>query len=161
LRRLPDDVRSFLVETSLVERLTAPLCDAITGAHTGNQMLEVLERSNLFVEPLEDRREWYRLYTPFRETLKTLLRTQSPERMPELYLRASAWYQAHGYMVEAIECAFRAGDMPRAAHLVETAADSALWAGHPETVLAWISRLPEPLIQQQSRLCIAHAEALL
>lgn len=161
LAHVPDGVRAFLIETSVVERLSASLCDAMTGMRASNQMLDQAEQANLFVEPQGDHGMGYRLHTPYREALQALLRARSPGRVPALCLRASVWYEAHGQIGEAIEYAFQAGGARRAARLIDAAADAVLRDGRPERLLAWIARQPETLVRQRPGLCVAHAEAAL
>src|SRR6266851_4372984 len=93
LQRQPESVRSFLQQTSILERLSGPLCDAVTGQDSGRNMLEALERANLFVVPLDNRRHWYRYHHLFADVLHARLLHEQPDRVPDLHLRASAWYE--------------------------------------------------------------------
>src|SRR5437879_9823247 len=124
LQRQPDTVRTFLRDTSILERLSGPLCDAITGRDDGKAMLEALERANLFVVPLDDRRRWYRYHHLFADVLRARLLDEHPDHVPDLHGRASAWYQHNGEPSEAIRHSLAAEDFPRAAELVERAVPS-------------------------------------
>src|SRR2546429_2676370 len=93
LQRQPESVRSFLRDTSILERLSGPLCDAITGRDDGKATLEALERANLFVVPLDDRRRWYRYHHLFADVLRARMLDEQPERVPQLHRRAGGWYE--------------------------------------------------------------------
>ena len=89
LQRQPEHVRSFLLQTSILDRLSGPLCDAVTGQDGGKAMLEALERGNLFLVPLDDRRQWYRYHQLFADVLQAHLLDEQPDDVPELHRRAS------------------------------------------------------------------------
>ena len=93
LQRLPDEIRMFLLDTCILERLNGPLCDAVAGRSNGKAMLGTLERRNLFVVPLDDQRRWYRYHHLFADVLQAHLEDEQPERAPELHRRASEWYE--------------------------------------------------------------------
>ncbi len=95
LQRQPADVREFLSQSSVLDRLSGPLCDAVTGGQTGREMLEALERANLFVVSLDDRREWYRYHHLFADALRARTLNDHPERVAVNHLRASEWYERH------------------------------------------------------------------
>src|SRR5215216_5192143 len=119
LQRQPQPVRSFLQQTSILDRLSGPLTDAVTGQDGGKAMLEALERANLFVVPLDDQRRWYRYHHLFADVLRARLRESQPERMAGLHQRASAWYAQKELWVEAVQHALAAADFERAAALIE------------------------------------------
>jgi LuxR family maltose regulon positive regulatory protein len=119
LQRQPDDVRSFLLQTSVLSRLTGSLCDAVTGRAGGRAMLETLDRKNLFLVPLDDRRHWYRYHHLFADVLQVHLLDEHSDSVPELHLRASQWYEQNGEPAEAIHHALAGLDVARAADLVE------------------------------------------
>ena len=106
----PSRVRSFLLQTSILDRLSGPLCDAVTGHGGGKAMLEALDRGNLFVVPLDDRRQWYRYHQLFADVLRARLVDEQPDHVPELHRRASDWYERNGEPPEAIRHALAAGD---------------------------------------------------
>ena len=121
LQRLPEHVQDFLLQTSILDRLSGPLCDAVTGQGGGKAMLEALERGNLFLVPLDDRRRWYRYHHLFAEVLQARLLDEQHHHVPDLHRRASAWYEQNGEQSEAIRHALAAEDFERAADLVEVA----------------------------------------
>ena len=112
---------SFLLQTSILDRLSGPLCDAVTGQDGGKAKLAALERGNLFLVPLDDRRRWYRYHQLFADVLQARLLDEQPDDVPDLHRRASAWYEQNGEPSEAIRHALAAEDFERAADLVELA----------------------------------------
>ncbi len=119
LQRQPEHVQQFLQQTSILERLCGPLCDAVTGQGGGKAVLEALERGNLFLVPLDDRRRWYRYHHLFADVLQARLHDEQPGQVPDLHRRASAWYQQNGEPAVAIGHALAAEDFERAADLAE------------------------------------------
>src|SRR4029453_13398239 len=119
LERQPERIRTFLLETSILERLTGPLCDAVTGRSDGERMLEELERANLFLVPLDEERRWYRLHQLFADLLRARLQQAGGARLPELPRRAAEWCERHGLIDEAIHHAIGADEMGWAGRLVE------------------------------------------
>src|ERR671916_3299285 len=117
LERQPDRVQSFLLETSVLDRLSGPLCDAVTGRNDAQRMLEQLDRENLLVVPLDDERNWYRYHHLFADFLRSRLERERPEQLGTLQLRASEWYEKNALVVEAVRHALSAGDHERAARL--------------------------------------------
>lgn len=162
LSRQPEPVQSFLLRTSILERLSGPLCEAVTGREGGQAMLEALERANLFVVPLDEERRWYRYHHLFADVLKSHLEQAEPELLPELHRRASAWYQHQGVLTEAVQHALLARDGELAARLMDqTAFFASLMAqGRPQLLLEWFRALPDLLVRAQPLLCIYHASAL-
>jgi LuxR family maltose regulon positive regulatory protein len=171
LRRQPEHLRAFLYQTAILERLCAPLCDAVLGlAPEGSEVmdtaaepgyaqhiLEHLECSNLFLVPLDDRRGWYRYHHLFADFLRVALR-QEPARTVELHRRASRWLERQGMLREAISHAMAAGDGERAADLVERAG-AAAWARADLSLFALIGTLPRDLVARRPWLCIFHASS--
>src|SRR5215217_3391147 len=96
LERQPDDVRTFLLQTSILSRLNGSLCDVVVGREGGRAMLEALDRANLFLVPLDDRRHWYRYHHLFADVLRARLLDEQPEQLPDLHRRASGWYEVNG-----------------------------------------------------------------
>lgn len=160
LGRQPDAVRNFLLQTAVLERMTAPLCDALTGHADGQGMLEQLERENLFVVPLDDERCWYRYHHLFADFLRARLDRQCPERARELHCRASRWYEENGPVADAIWYALAAPDHDLAARLIESATEEAIGRGEFPTVLRWLDRLPRDAKRRFPRLFITHAVVL-
>ena len=118
LQRQPEHVQHFLLQTSILGRLSGPLCDAVTGQGGGKAMLAALDRGNLFLVPLDDRRRWYRYHQLFADVLQARLLDEQPGQVPGLHRRASAWYQQNGEPSAAIGHALAAEDFGRAADLV-------------------------------------------
>ncbi len=161
LQRQPDDVRNFLLQTSVLSRLTGPLCEAVTGRNGGQAMLEALDRGNLFVVPLDDRRQWYRYHHLFADVLRARLLAEQPDRVRELHTRAGGWYERTGDRSAAIEHALAAGDPERAADLVELAVP-ALFQGRQEATLRrWLEALPDRLFPLRPVLNVGYAAALM
>jgi LuxR family maltose regulon positive regulatory protein len=161
LERQSEAVRSFLLETSILGRLTGPLCDAVTGHVGGTAMLEALDRANLFLVPLDDRRRWYRYHQLFADMLRARLLDEQPDQVPGLHRRASDWYEQNGERFEAI-CHAMAGEAyDRAADLVELAIP-AMRRSRQEVVLpAWLEAIPDELIRDRPVLTIGLARTLL
>ena len=157
LHRQPDDVRRFLLETSILDRLTGLLCDAVTGQAGGRATLEALDRGNLFLIPLDDRRLWYRYHHLFAEVLRARLLDERPERVPELHRRACEWYEREGDRSEAIRHAMAGGDMARAADLVELAIPATTQLRQEGTLRHWLEALPDELLRRRPVLSNAWA----
>ena len=161
LARQPDDVRSFLLKTSVLERLTGPLCDAITEQYGGQAMLERLDRANLFVQPLDDRRGWYRYHQLFADVLRSHLLEEQPQAILELHRRASDWLDADGSRVEAIHHALAGQDFDRAATLVELATVDMQRMRRETTVRRWMEALPKEVFESRPVLAIGYVGALM
>ena len=133
---------SFLVRTSILERLSGPLCDVTAGAKGSGRVLDRLERSNLLVIPLDHRGEWYRYHHLYRDLLRAELQQREPEMITELHARAAEWYEANGFPEAAIEHAQHAGDADRVARLVLDIINPVWASGRLETVLRWMEWFP-------------------
>ncbi len=160
LQRQPERVRSFLLQTSILERLSGPLCDAVTDQERSNALLEALERGNLFVVPLDDRRHWFRYHHLFADVLRARLMEEQPDRAPTLHRRASEWYERNGSPTDAIRHALAAEDFERAAGLVELAALEMLGSSQ-ETLYRWLMALPDEVVRARPVLSVYYAFALL
>src|SRR5437588_4409857 len=161
LQRQPAPVRSFLLQTAILDRLNGPLCDAVTGQEEGNARLEALERGNFFVVPLDDRRHWYRYHHLFAEVLSAPLMAQPRDQVATLHRRASEWYERHGSAVDAIRHALAAAEFARAADLVELAVPAMGRSRQEATVLGWLKALPDELVRARPVLSVHYAGALL
>src|SRR5207245_1979821 len=161
LRRQPVTVRTFLRDTSILERLSGPLCDAITGRDDGKAMLEALDRANLFVVPLDDRRRWYRYHHLFADVLRARLLDEHPEYVPDLHRRASAWYERNGEPSDAIRHALAAEDFPKAADLVERDMPALRRNRQEAAFLCWLAALPDELVRVRPVLSAHYGGALL
>jgi len=161
LRRQPDRVRTFLLQTSILGRLSGPLCDAVTVQDGGKAMLEALDRGNLFLVPLDDRRRWYRYHQLFADVLRAHLLDEQPDRVPDLHRRASEWYEQNGERSEAIRHAMAGGDVARAADLVELAIPATSQQRQEATLRQWLEALPDELLRVRPVLSNAYAGSLL
>jgi LuxR family maltose regulon positive regulatory protein len=161
LQRQSERVQTFLLQTSILGRLSGPLCDAVTGQGGGKAMLEALDRGNLFLVPLDDRRRWYRYHHLFADVLQARLLDEQPGQVPDLHRRASAWYEQNGEQPVAISHALAAGDFGRAADLVELAIPAMRRGRQEAAVRGWLEVLPDELIRARPVLSVAYAWALL
>jgi LuxR family maltose regulon positive regulatory protein len=162
LERQPSDVQRFLLQTSVLERLSGPLCDAVLGQQDGAQsMLEHLERANLFVLALDSHRQWYRYHRLFADLLRSRLATAQSDLAPQLHQRASIWFEQNGMLPEAIEHAISAQDYVRAADRIAQVAEETVMRSELATFLRWVDRLPTELVVARPSLALAHAWALL
>ena len=161
LQRQSDRVQTFLLQTSILGRLSGPLCDAVTGQGGGKAMLEALDRGNLFLVPLDDRRRWYRYHHLFADVLQARLLDERPDQIPDLHRRASAWYQQNGEPAVAIGHAVAAGDFERAADLVELAIPAMSRTRQEATVRGWLEAIPGEVVRVRPVLSVGFAGALL
>ncbi|MEO0564952.1 MAG: hypothetical protein AAF125_22795, partial [Chloroflexota bacterium] len=152
----PPTVRDFLLQTAILDQLSASLCDAVTNSEDSQAMLEQLERDNLFVVPMDDRRQWYRYHHLFGDVLRSALAQQEPDTVGTLHRRACDWYAVNDLPREAIHHALAAEDYERAADLIEQ-----IWQEMDANYAsgAWISqvqRLPDDLLQRSPVLCAGY-----
>jgi LuxR family maltose regulon positive regulatory protein len=161
LQRQPPLVRSFLLQTAILDRLSGPLCDAVTQQADGSEMLAGLERANLFVVPLDDKRHWYRYHHLFAEVLSAHLRAKQPDQIATLHQRASVWYEQHGSPPDAIRHALAAADFARMAALIEGAIPAMRRNRQEAMLLGWLRVLPDELLQTRPVLSVYYAGALL
>ncbi|HEX3621956.1 MAG TPA: LuxR C-terminal-related transcriptional regulator [Acidimicrobiales bacterium] len=152
--------RSFLLQTSILERLTGSLCDAVTGQKASKATLARLERANLFLVPLDDRRHWYRYHHLFADVLKAHLLDQQPDLVPELHARASCWHESQGDVGESIQHALAAEDFSRAADLVEAALPHWRPRRQEATMRAWLQQLPGDVLRLRPVLIVGLVGAL-
>lgn len=161
-QRQPPYRQAFLKHTAILDRLSAPVCEALLGppapgAPAWAALLRQVEAANLFLTALDDERRWYRYHPLFAEYLQTFL---APEEARRLHLRAGAWFAAQADFAEAVRHALAAGAPEDAAQWVEAAAGPMLTRGEWGTLLAWFARLPEPVIQARPALALFHAWGL-
>lgn len=159
LERLDAEHRSFLLRTSILRRLEGGLCDAVTGGSGGKATLEALDRGNLFLVPLDDRRNWYRYHHLFGDVLQAHLLDDHAAEVPELHRRASHWYAAHGEFEEAIRHSLTGGDHEAAAELIELTVPTVRQARHDATMRAWFEALPDHLFADRPVLAIGFVGA--
>jgi LuxR family transcriptional regulator, maltose regulon positive regulatory protein len=146
LERQPEPISSFLLRTSILGRLCGPLCDAVLETQGSAALLEQLERANLFLMPLDDRRQWYRYHHLFAQLLRLELANREPALLPVLHQRAAGWHRQAGNLDEAISHATAAGDFTQAAALITQHWLSYWRRGQRATVARWLHGLPEQAI---------------
>ncbi|HET6319009.1 MAG TPA: AAA family ATPase, partial [Chloroflexota bacterium] len=161
LQRQPEQVRRLLLRTSILDRLSGAVCDAVTGQSGGKAMLEGLDRGNLFVVALDDRRRWYRYHHLFADVLRAHLAEEQPDEVADLHRRASAWFADNDDPGRAIQHALAAPDYQRAADLIEHAARATLRSYRPAALIEWLAALPADLISTRPVLAAYYAFALL
>jgi LuxR family maltose regulon positive regulatory protein len=161
LQRQPEDRRSFLLETSILSRLNGPLCEAVTGRGGGGATLEALEHGNLFLFPLDDRRQWYRYHHLFADVLQARLLDEQPDDVTELHRRASDWCEQNGERSEAIRHALAGKQFDRAAELIELAMPALRQARHDATLHDWLQALPDEVIRVRPVLIIGYVGGLM
>jgi LuxR family transcriptional regulator, maltose regulon positive regulatory protein len=160
LQRQPVEVRTFLLRTSILDRLCGPLCDAVlqSPAGTGEETLPAVERANLFIVPLDDERHWYRYHQLFRDLLRHRLeRSVSPEEIAGLHVRASAWCERDGHLPEAFRHATLAGDVERAGSLIESPEMDVHLRTVVAPILDWLASLPREVLDAEPRLWVRWA----
>jgi LuxR family maltose regulon positive regulatory protein len=168
-----EDVRDFLLHTSILDHMTGPLCDAVrfgpanapsssggaavAGQGGGGQRLEELQRANLFVVSLDDERRWFRYHHLFASLLRRRLEQTQPAVVPELHRRASMWYERNGLLVEAVKHALQAGDLERVERLVAHRVLTMIYHGELATLAGWLEALPSRFVRSRPWLCVAYA----
>ncbi len=165
LSRQPKPVQEFLLQTAVLNQLTAPLCGALTGSSQAQEILEGLERANLFLVPLDHERRWYRYHHLFAELLRQRLAQRGDEEIDALHIRASQWYEANGLELEAFQHAAAAHDVERAVRLIEgdgkPGANMPLYfRGEVAPVRQWLESLPEAEFQARPSLWVTYASVL-
>src|SRR5258708_35871278 len=170
LEQQPESVQAFLLRTSILERLCGPLCDAILldSSASGQATLELLDRANLFIIPLDNERQWYRYHHLFADLLRQRLPqsiVSSPvdaqREVHELHIRASAWYEDHGLPIEAFHHAAAAHDVERAERLMNDRRIPRHFRGAVTALLNWLGSLPTTVLDARPSLCVKHASLLL
>ncbi len=158
LNRQSSDVQQFLVLTSVLDRMCAPLCSAVTGdtEAMARERLEYLDRANLYLIALDDERCWYRYHHLFADLLKARLKQSEAGLMPRLHVRASEWHEHNGHDAEAIQHAFWAADYERAASLIEQRGPP-LWTGGDPSLLMLAARLPAEALLSHPKLSLYQA----
>jgi LuxR family maltose regulon positive regulatory protein len=151
------ETRQFMLATSVLDRLCAPLCDQVTDGTGSAEMLRNVERSNSFLIALDNRREWYRYHHLFRELLRNELLSTDPSGARTAHRRAAAWLRERGSVSEAIAQLVAADDVDEAADLIASSWRRFASSGQHETVRAWLGQLPPAVHDGDSRLCVASA----
>jgi LuxR family maltose regulon positive regulatory protein len=161
LNRQPAQVQTFLLRTSILRRLCNALCNAVLEQQDSQLFLEKLERANLFLNPLDEQRQWYAYHPLFAEALRAQLEQTSPTEVPGLHLRASRWYAAHQARGEAIQHALQAREWLWAALLMEQIPAQSIWSRLDDALLrSWMEQLPPEVVRERPRLCLALAQSL-
>jgi LuxR family transcriptional regulator, maltose regulon positive regulatory protein len=160
LSRQPEDIREFLLRTSVVETLSGPLCEALTDTTDGLEMLERLERTNLFLVPLDEGGRYYRYHHLFAAFLRERLQREHPDLILELHRRAALWEEADGCLSGAIEHSLAAEDFDRAADLIEEETGVRRTYVDASLLLRWLGALPDRLVRHRPGLCLLYAWAL-
>jgi LuxR family maltose regulon positive regulatory protein len=180
LERQSPALQEFLLKTSILERLTGPLCDWVVGEEMPGQLergqdakaadssvgdsqsiLEHLETANLFIVPLDNERRWYRYHRLFADLLQQRLQRSRPDLLPALHYRASVWHAEQGLMNAAIDHALAARDCERAAHLIEESVEAVFMRSEVATFLKWMEELPDEWTRNRPTLGFFHAWALM
>jgi LuxR family transcriptional regulator, maltose regulon positive regulatory protein len=162
LDRQPEHLRTFLLESSVLDRVSGPLCDAVRDRDDSQALLEEAERAGLFLQPLDGARRWWRYHHLFADLLRTRLAHQCPGRVPELHRAAAAWYERHGSPDDAIGHALAAGEPDRAARLIERHLDDQILRRNEGATLArWLTALPPEVLRRRPRLRLGQAVAAL
>ena len=161
LHRQSESVQRFLLQTSILDRLCGPLCDAVCLSTDGQATLEALDRANLFLIPLDNERRWYRYHHLFVEFLRQRLQQQYPNNIAEHEIRASEWYEDNGYEIEAFQHAVAANDVQRAERLVEGEGTPMHFRGAGAYVLNWLASLSKTELDASPSLWVIYASTLL
>ncbi|MCL4296661.1 MAG: tetratricopeptide repeat protein [Anaerolineae bacterium] len=161
LQHQPQAIQEFLLQTSILNHLSGPLCNAVMDRTDSQAILERLEQANLFLLPLDDERRWYRYHHLFAEALRHRQQNLHPEHAAILHRRASEWHEQHGLIAAAIHHSLSAPDFERAAYLVEQVGQELLIRSETVTLLKWLTVLPEELILTRPYLCLFHAWTLI
>jgi ATP/maltotriose-dependent transcriptional regulator MalT/class 3 adenylate cyclase len=157
LNSQPAHIRIFLLQTSILNRLSEPLCDFVTNKKGSQQILDELERTNMFIVPLDNKRNWYRYHHLFADLLRQRLQKTENEQIKHLHLRASEWFKEHGYYSESIEHSLSAEESEMAASLMEENLDAIWKHGEHTKFKKWLDKLPIDLLYSKPQLCIFQA----
>jgi LuxR family transcriptional regulator, maltose regulon positive regulatory protein len=156
----PEEIRDFLLQTCVLDRLYGPLCDKVTGRSDSQTILQRLEAANLFLIPLDDERCWYRYHHLFSDVLQSRLRQAYPDQIPGLHCRAAEWYEQEGLVETAIHHTLAARDFHSAERILQAIGSSMLTAGRWSTLLAWLKAMPDSFTRTRPALCLYSAWAL-
>ena len=157
LEQQSGSVQAFLLHTSILDRLTGSLCDAVTDQDNGRATLEMLDRANLFIVPLDNERHWYRYHHLFADLLRQRLRQNQLDQLPILHRSASEWYEQNGFVDQAIEHSLRGEHFEKAASLLEEEADLVWGRGEHTKLYRWLARLPSGMLLSSPQFCILQA----
>lgn len=155
------DVQDFLVRTSILKQLTAEICDAVVERDDSQELLESIERSNLFIVPLDLTRQWYRYHSLFRDLLRHRLQMLEGVEETTFHLRASKWYEAHGFHSDAVHHALAAKEWDRASELLLNTSEKMIKRGEIVTLLGWFAQFPDEALSTNPGLCLDYVWALI
>ncbi|TDF83757.1 LuxR C-terminal-related transcriptional regulator [Pseudomonas sp. H9] len=161
LARQPDEVRQFLLQTSVLERFCAPLCDTLTRRSNSAELIEQLQRANLFIQAADPQRQWFRYHRLFHGFLRNAMARQSVHQVRDLHRVAAQWYLEQGYPAAAIDHLMQAGEIDQVAAALERHLDELVDAGRLRMLLRWLDQLPASILQDRPRLVLAHAWLLI
>lgn len=161
LQRQPEHLRDFLLHTAFLDRLSGPLCQAVSGREDSSELLESLERDNLFVVPLDDNREWYRYHHLFSDVLRARSMRENQDRVLALHRLASEWHDRNALPEDAVRHSLAAGDFEIAAHLIARALPEMRRRRQDATLLGWLKQLPEEISSRMPVLSVFNAWSLL
>ena len=161
LKRQPESIRNFLLQTSILDRMSGSLCDAVTGQLGAKEQLETLQRGNFFLIPLDDKRHWYRYHHLFADVLHIHLMTEQPDQVPALHRRASEWYEQNGSATDAVHHALAGEDFERAADLIEQALPMMRQTRQEPALLGWLKALPDEMLQSHPVLNVNYVGTLM
>ncbi len=157
----PEELRRFLLDTSVLDQLTGPLCDAVTGSGGGRETLENLEHGNVFVIPIDDERQWFRYHHLFADALRSRLTAHDPARVQQLHRSAADWYAERGMLTDAVPHALTGGDPEHAADLVELAMPEVRKRREDRAMRDWLPALPDGVVRRRPLLATFMAGARL
>ncbi len=160
LQRQTQSIQTFLLQTSIIKQMNAELADAVTERNDSRQVLDQLEKTNLFILPMDETRNWYRYHHLFADFLQNRVQQSQPDQIAELHRRASCWYEQNGFADESVDHAFAIPDFSLAAKLIEKWGAEMLLRSEDTLVLNWLIRLPEDELRQRPALYIVYANAL-
>jgi LuxR family maltose regulon positive regulatory protein len=161
LEQQTENLQKFFLQTAILKQLSGPLCDALTSQEDGQVTLEELERSNLFIIPLDNERRWYRYHHLFADLLKQRLKLTHPSLIDDLHAKASTWYEENDNLPDAIHHAMAISDFKTATRLVENGALQALSHSDLRFIFKWVDLLPDSEVENSPWLYIYHCWALL
>jgi LuxR family maltose regulon positive regulatory protein len=161
LGNLPGNVREFLLLTSILDRMSGGLCEAVTLFPDSQEMLEYLESNHLFIQALDQVGDWYRFHHLFKEYLFKVLKDEQPDLERDLHLRASDWFKQNSMLDEAIEHGLKTGDNGQVVSLIEVVAQEKLMHSQTSSLIRWIETLPDEVVDNEPYLCLVYAWALM
>ncbi len=158
LKQQTEEMQAFLLQTAILDRMTGVLCEAVTGLSDGQAKLKTLQRSNIFISPLDDEGQWFRYHHLFADLLKARLQSsRSKAEMGALHQRAARWYEQSGMVAEAVEHSLAAGDYTHVVRVVEAAALPMILQAHVRTIEGWLQAIPAGFIENSPKINMAYA----